>query len=364
MPGSRNNKIRIAYVVPSLNAGGAERFVLDLIKNLDRSRFEPCLFLYDHGGFFLSEAKALGLAVVVLRKKWKIDFKNFRELLQALRKFKPDIIHTQLGGDIYGQLAAKFLKVPAISTEQNVNYNEGRIFNFFKTRTLKLAKKVVAISLAVKDDAISRYQLKPEQVAVIYNGLNIKRFLRETDPLMWREEIVIGSLGRLTAQKNFSVLIKAVALLKNNKFQVLIAGAGEEKANLEKLISELGLKEKIKLVGLQESEEFLNKLDIFVLPSLWEGLGIAVLEAGLKGLPVIASSVDGLKEIITDGVTGWSFESGSAQDLASKLQWLMTNLATPQVRQVAGNLRQKIVSDFDIKKISAQYQAIYENLTS
>ena len=110
----KDNKIKIVYVMPSLDAGGAERFILDLIENLDLNLFSPTLILFDHGGFFVEELKNYNIDLIILKKKFKFDLVNFFKLCWEIKKNRPQIVHTQLGGDIYGRLAAWILRVPII----------------------------------------------------------------------------------------------------------------------------------------------------------------------------------------------------------------------------------------------------------
>ena len=125
------NKIKILYIIPTLDLGGAERFMVDLILNLDREKYEPTLILFKRGGIWLEELNLAGISALVLQKKFKIDLINFFNILKSIKMIKPTIVHTELGGDLYGRLAAKILKVPfIISTEQNLNPNENIIHNF------------------------------------------------------------------------------------------------------------------------------------------------------------------------------------------------------------------------------------------
>jgi glycosyltransferase involved in cell wall biosynthesis len=361
-------KIKIAYVLPSLDKGGAERFLIDLILNLDKEIFDPVLVLFKRGGEWEQELAAQNIPVVIFHKKWKIDLLNFWQLLNFLKKFQPQIIHTQLGGDIYGRLAAKLLKTPVIiTTEQNVNPDETWYYNLAKKITARWADKIVAISRAVKKDTLNRYQTPEDKIIIIPNGVKIETFIssdlnsatknnsEESRPFL------IGTIGRLSPQKGQTVLIEALTRLKTPNFRCLIASDGELRDKLTEQIKTSGLENKVELVGYVNATVFLNSLDIFVLPSLWEGLGIVLLEAGLCGRPVIASAVDGITDII-DKDTGWLVAPGDAQDLTEKIDWLLNNLGTPEVNLKVKNLRAKVIAEFDIKKVAADYQALYHDL--
>lgn len=362
-------KIKIAYVLPTLDKGGAERMVVDLILNLNRAVFEPVLILFKRGGEWLAELAAENIPVIILEKKRKIDPLNFWRLFKALKNSKPQIIHTHLGGDLYGRLAAKLLGVPVIlSTEHNINSDEKPLQNFLKRITNGLADKIVAVSEAVKKDIISRYKAPETKISVILNGVETTKFLsraKEKDKEMAVSEknkaIIFGTMGRLSPQKGHLTLIKAWKQLKT-RADCLIAGSGPLAASLNEEIKKAELDDKIKLVGpVSDPAAFLNSLDAFVFPSFWEGLGIVLLEAGLVGLPIIASAVNGITEIINED-TGWLVPAGDADALAAKIDWLAVNLNKPEVKDKSDRLRAKIIADFDIKKIAGEYQNLYREL--
>lgn len=357
-------KIKIIYILPSLDKGGAERFITDLLLNLDRRIFEPTLLLFVRGGEWLDELKAAGIPAIILAKKYKLDPINFWQIYSVLKKIKPEIVHTQQGGDIYGRLAAKLLRLPIIvSTEQNINQDESIFITILKKITARWATEIFAISEAVKKDAVSRYSIPTDKLTVIYNGINIDKFIdkipKET---MARQTFTFGTIGRLAPQKGQAVLISAWSKLKNNDINCLIAGAGPLEKELNQKINAAGLAGRIKLIGLiAEPTAFLRSLDAFIFPSLWEGLGLVLLEAGLTGLPIIASATGGITEIINDK-TGWLVPAGDSTALAAKIDWLAANLDNPEVKERIENLQSKITLQFDIKKITADYQFWYKKL--
>ena len=353
--------------MPTLDRGGAERFLTDLILNLDQEIYEPVLILFKRGGDWAAELTAENIPVVILEKKRHWDIKNFRQLFLALKKIKPQIVHTQLGGDLYGRLAAKMLRVPVIvSTEQNVNPDEEKLRRRLKIMTSRYADKIVAISSAVKNDLIKRYKTPLDKIAVIYNGLEIERFIdkepAEPTKRVIPGALIIGTLGRLEPQKGQSVLIEAGSKIDLPNWSCLIAGTGSLEKKLASKINELGLSQKIKLIGsISDPSRFLKGLDIFVLPSLWEGLGIVLLEAGLSGRPIIASDVDGITEII-DETTGWLTPAGDSGELARRITWLGNNLDSSVVREKSERLKEKIICHFSIKTVARQYSDLYQVL--
>jgi glycosyltransferase involved in cell wall biosynthesis len=353
------SKIKVVNIIHDLHGGGAERFAVDLAKFLDRDKFAVEVICLRDEGNWKKELEALGISVQVLGGIRGFSFLSFGKLLKAVKKAAPNIVHTHLfWGDFFGRLAAKLAGVKAIiSTEQNLNLSEGFLKRTGKIATARFARAIIAVSEAVKKYAIKYEGAKEKQLEIIPNGLEIEKFLNtERNYDNGGRELVVGSIGRLAEQKGFDCLIKALVDVKSVK--CLIAGEGEKRKELQGLIDQLGLGEKVKLVGWQENiKKFLAGLDIFVLPSRWEGLGIVILEAGLSGLPVVASRVDGILDIISDGQDGLFFTAGNEGELAAQIKRLQ---ADPGERERLGKrLQEKIREKFDIKKIAKRYEAVY-----
>lgn len=360
-----NKKIKILYIIPSLSSGGAERFILDLIYNLNKDVFEPSLLMFNGGGFFLNELNETGINYNILNKKYKIDLLNFYKIFKYIKNSKPDIVHTQLGGDVYGKIAAKLAGIKKIvSTEQNVNINDNKIIFFLKRWTASFSDKIIAISGAVRDDLIKNYSVPRDKIDLIFNGLNLSRFSARSRSEKKEGEVVFGSVGRLSEQKNFSLLLKALSRFKNEKFKCLIVGTGDLRGELEGEAFSLELENKVFFLGEKKDiPGFLSELDFFVLPSKWEGLGVVLLEAGSLSLPVLASATGGILDVIKDNETGVLFENNNLNDLISKLNYFFDKNNHRKLESLGKNLHRLILGKFDIKKIAKKYENMYLNLS-
>ncbi len=357
-------KIKILYIIPSLASGGAERFILDLIYNLDKEKFDPSLLLFNGKGFFYPEAVERGLKLKVYRKLCRLDLINFFRICGYIKRERPDIVHTQLGGDIYGKIAAKLFGVKKIvSTEQNVLNNDSRLVFFLKKITSKFSDKIVAISTEVRKDIVERYGLPENKVELIFNGIDLDKFSLNLKKVNEKDKIVMGSIGRLSEQKNFSLLFKALAVFPDIDFECLIVGEGELRPRLEREIVDLGLEKKVYLLGRKKDvQRFLSGLDFFVLPSKWEGLGLVLLEAGLSKLAVLASNTGGIKDIIKNEETGILFENDNLDDLKKKLNYFFDDNKKEDLDILGENLYKLVEQEFDIKKIAEKYESLYLNL--
>jgi glycosyltransferase involved in cell wall biosynthesis len=360
-------KIKVLHILPSLTRGGAEKVCFDIISNLNLDKFEPTLLLFKDNGEGLAWKKSLenhNVSIYKLNKKKRVDLPNFVQIIKIIKKIKPDIIHTHLGGDIYGRLAGKLAGVKVIvSTEHNINQSETKLVSLLKRWTVRYAKQIFAVSQAVKEDAVTRYLIKSAKITVIYNGIDIGNFsncYKETED---NEIITLGAMGRLSRQKGFSVLIESIKLVKSKNIRLLIAGQGELEINLKKQVNRLNLNDKIKFLGKIDPQNFFKQIDVFVFPSLWEGLGLVALEAAASKKPIIASSVDGIREIITDE-SGWLFQSGNEHDLAKKIEEVTFNINNQETKNKIEKAFNIVSHRFSLDKMVFNYSVWYEKLLS
>ncbi len=353
------SQIHILHILPTLDTGGAERLLIDIAKGLDSSRFKQSVLCFKWGGELVEEMRKTGTEVFVLEKKLVFDPLNFIKIWKIISKLKPDIIHTHLGADIYGRLIAGLKGIPIVSTEHNLNKDEGVITRFLKKATIHYAKALIAVSKAVARDAHERYNVPLEKYEIIYNGVDASRF--SPSPHTFNDVFRIASVGRLSEQKGFDVLIEAIHLLDDKNIRCEIAGEGSLRSKLETQINKYNLSQHIKLIGVRHNiPEFLASQDVFVLPSRWEGLGIAALEAALVQIPIIVSNVDGLQEIVDDAHNGLVFDSGDAHDLAQKISWYKEH--ETQAHEFAKRLREKVAVQFNIAQMIKKYEAVYERV--
>ncbi len=359
-------KIKIIYIIPALDFGGAERIIVDIIKNLNQEKFIVKIICMKRSGFWGIELKNYGISLILLGQKNGTSLTSLIRLIKILKQENPDIVHTHLfGADFYGSIAARLAGIKyVVSTEHNLNYSEGKIKSIIKIFISKLFNNIIVVSGAVKIYIMKNYFVKAEKILIIYNGIDVNKFsqsLNVNNQVKKNKNIIIGSIGRLVKQKGFEYLIKAIDKLSDQNIECLIAGDGESKFLLQEKIKKLGLENKVKLLGWQKDiKSFLNKIDIFVLPSLWEGFGIVILEAGLFKVPVIASRVDGIVEIIEDKKDGLLVTSANSDELAEKIKYLLKNEKFK--KELANNLYIKVKNNFIIQKIIIQYEQYYENL--
>lgn len=377
---NNNQLIKIVCLTPHLFIGGAERLMVDILKRLDKEKFEInicCLKAgSDDAEQWRKELSAKGINIRLLSNYGQTNnllVKVFRSIVIAWRLFRylkemgPDILQTQLMADIYRPIGRLAQVDKIISIEHNLDKDEPRRVIFFKKLFRKSADKIIAVSEAVKKDVIKRYGYRGEIIEVIYNGVDYGKFYNirfdwrkiESPNYLWR----FGAVGRLVPQKGFDLLLEELAKLpKTINWQCLIAGTGRQAEGLKQLAEYLGLAEKVFFVGhVADMPKFLGELDIFIMPSRWEGLGLVALEAGAAGRPIFASRVDGIKEIIVDKKDGYLFKPEQTGQLAKYLnKYLAGDLR--QLTSCAENLQKKVKADFSIEMTVARYEDFYKKL--
>jgi len=370
------DRIKIAYIIGALDRGGAEVFLVNLLKNLDREKFTPIVITVTGGGELALEIENLGVPLYVLKKKGKLGIGVIFQIKKILQRENPAIVHTQLfAGDTWGRAAAILAGVKKIVvTEQNINPDEGFIKKRLKWFLSLFTDRVVCITKAVEQYSIKKDWIDAKKTMVIPNGI----ILADFDPYFntrrqfgseARNKQIITCVANFKPQKGHEYLVRAFALIieKFSHVELLLVGAGVGKHNtlpkIKKLVERLNLRDKIKFLGTRSDvAQILAATDIFVLPSLWEGQGIVFLEAGYVGVPVIASDVGGIKEAVLNGKTGILVPKENEKELARAMMML---LAAPDQREKMGCAAHEFVkNNFDLQKIVQKYEQLYLYLLS
>jgi glycosyltransferase involved in cell wall biosynthesis len=371
-------KITVLCFISSLAGGGAERVMVDLLSNIDRSRFEPTLvLLYPYEDSPYKQNLPQDLRVVVVDRKSDSVPAKLRQALaffQAVRKEKPDVILSMLThNNIMALLSGLLFRIRVIACEHNtlseVTKTEegGKIMGMpvaLMVKTLyRFADKIIAVSEGIKSDLISAFRLSPDAVQTIYNPVDLDRFrslLHDSPvhPFFTEQKPVVIAMGRLTQQKGFDMLLKAFSrVLSAADARLVIMGEGPQRTSLEELVKELGIEEKVSLSGFQRNPyAMLAHSDIFVLSSRYEGLPMAMLEAMACGLPVIATDCrSGPREILQNGECGNLVPVGNEAAMADAILELLEDSTQRERLSEHGKER---VKEYLAPEIVRQYEEI------
>ncbi len=360
-----NQKIKIVYVINNFVLGGAERLLLDICRRLDKNKFEITVITILGNGPLLPEFEKLAIQIKVFQKKSKLGLGLIWQLCKLLRQIKPQIVHTHLfGGDTWGRLAAILAGVPVIiSTEHNIGLAENRLMKFIKLVLSWFTVKIIAVSAGVKDYSIKVEWLKAEKIEVIYNGVDLDKFkyrgAQEIDQDCFKAIVV----ARLEEQKGHRYLLQAVPeiLQKHPGFSLNIIGTGSMAPSLKVLAQKLGIADKVAFWGAREDiDKILPQMDLFILPSVWEGLGIVILEAQAVGLAVLASNVGGIKEIIKSGQNGLLFEPKDPEAIFQAVDKILADSVLRNL--IITNALTQVQTKFSLETMVKKYEAVYERL--
>jgi len=347
-------KIKILHIIPTLARGGAERCVVDLMNNAGSDFVAEVLLLKN----VQPRAEELRVSPHICARRGFFDFNYVRRLAQVIKDINPDIVHTHLwGADYWGRKAAALAGVPIVTTEHNLDFGESCFRHFLKRRTARLAKVHVAASQAIARYAEKFYRAK--NLEVIRYGIELKKFtdLKVAD---FSGVIQVLMLGRLVTQKGHFIGLEALAK-SGIDFHLRVVGDGELRGALEKKAQRLRIADRVAFLPATGNVigEFVQS-DILLMPSLWEGLGIVAEEAMAAGRVVVASEVDGLAELLQNGITGYYFPRGDVSKAAEVLRFIATHPA--DARQTAQAARAFAENNFAVEEMVVKYEDIYRRV--
>ena len=367
-------RVRVLYLIWSLDFGGAEQVVADLARKLDRQTFKPIVGCLNGKGRLAPLLEREGIKVFALCKKPGFDFFLIPKLLNLIRTERIDLIHTHLfTANLWGRLAGKLSGVPVISSEHGMdNWRKG--FRLTLDRWLTPAcKRIVFVSKAVKQFYMAKNGSINGKSRVIYNGINVANFQVPDEAQAVRESLglndqnkVIGIVGRLVPEKAHVDFIEAIQLLKEKHKSVvgLVVGEGELMNRLKKRVQDAHLQNHIVFTGFRsDMPRLYQAMDVCVLSSLREGFPLTVLESMAAGIPVVATKVGGVVELIEDGKDGLLISPGDSPALVEAIRRILEDQELKSV--LVQNAKEKVRDYFSIEKMVNDHASLYtEVLTS
>jgi len=283
------------------------------------------------------------------------------DIFRTIKKIDPDIVHAQsLIFAIPALISKKFLKIPYVVWGQGSDiYIRNWFMKVVSKTIIKNADSALALTKSMREVMQAIYNC---DIPVVPNGIDIEDYSDRPDKQdseTPRKRILF--VGRLDPVKGVQYLLKAMKIVSKvlPEAKLILVGDGEERENLESLTNTLGLSDRVDFVGRISHEEipdYLYQADIFVLPSLSEGFPLVILEAMACGLPIVATRVGGVPDIIEDGVNGYLVESGDFQEMAKKIIFILEN--EPLKLLISKNNRIK-VQEFEWKNVINQLEQIY-----
>lgn len=357
--------MRILHVITSLKTGGAEHLIVDLLPLLrDGGRNVVELLVFDgtKTPFMESlEEKGIRIHKLSLKNENVYNPLNIFRMVRYISSY--DIIHThntacQLFTPVAKLIA--FALTPLVTTEHSSN-NRRRTKKWLKPVDKWMYNRysaVVCISEKSQTN-LENHLGKNSRFLTISNGVDTSRFIRPIKDVSHQQQFVITMVAGLRVEKDHETVLKAMTLLPDN-YSLRLVGDGVKADSLKGLTADLGLENRVTFMGVrQDVPDILEKSDIVLLSSHWEGLSLSSIEGMVSGRPFIASDVDGLREMV--GGAGVLFEHGNEKDLAQKIQLLCKN--PDDYRLVAQRCQEK-AKQYDISFTAKKYNDLYKSLMS
>ncbi|MCY2929738.1 MAG: glycosyltransferase [Planctomycetota bacterium] len=367
-------RLRICQLITELAPAGAERALFDLATRLDRDRFDVQVAAL-RGGAMADRLRGAGIQTTVLGLRGRWDVVKLARLAGLFRKPKIDLVHTHLfHADMVGRAAAALAGVKHLV--HTVHTVEGRplpwrftLARFFKDR----CQRIVCVSPSVRADHARRSGLPDSCYQVIPNGVAAEAFSRDVSArralrAQWGlgdHEVLLAYVGRLDREKGIDILLGAMAHLgaRGNPMRLVVAGTGPRANAVETFIGHGEGGRYTRALGfVDDVRAVLSAADALVMPSRWEGFGLSAAEAMAAGLPVVATRVPGLVDLVVDAQTGILVERDDVVALAEAIHSLSGDAALRERLGRAG--RERIDRSFSIDACVRAHEQLYTEVAS
>jgi sugar transferase (PEP-CTERM/EpsH1 system associated) len=368
-------KIKILHVIDSLDIGGMERVVVDVVNNLDPLQFDQSVCCISRIGEMAAQLRG-DVRCIDLAKGEKGDHLMPLKLASIIRRENPGVIHTQSWSGIDAAIAKMIARRGRV-----VHSEHGRSYPHIHSEPLKrriarrclyhLADAVFAVSSEVRDYYCRQTGFPSAKMRVISNGIDVRRIDRMIGPAMRRElkigadDFVVGTVARLDATKDTITLARAFAKLYLSRcrtdLKLLIVGDGDQRKTIEAFVAGHGLRHAVIFTGMRcDAPGLLGAMDVFALPSLSEGMPVTVLEAMSARLPVVAANVGALPEMVVEGVTGFLVEPRDPDVLAERLSRFLADRGL--ALQFGAAARRKVENDHSLDSMLKRYADLYRSV--
>ncbi len=376
--GKPARRLRVLQVVDGFRMGGAENKLWELIERLDHNKYELLLASVGPSGPLRPQFEKLGIEIFDFCRRRAFDPRPFFSLYRLMRERRIDVVQTTLlWADVIGVTAAKLAGVPVILSWETVSHAGDAFHNNLQRRSgyrlaMACADLIVAVSHEVKQSLVQRRGIPAGKIRVIHYGVDLEQFHPNgRDALVEKrreiglgpESFLIGTVARLEVWKGHRYLIEAFAPLAESfpDAHLVFVGEGTLRPELEAQARALRLAHRVFFLGArQDVAEWLNAIDLFVLPSISEGLPNVLLEAMACCKPVIATRIGGVPELVQSGENGFLVPPGEAAPLREVLRQVLAHRA--QLNRLALSGRATVESSFSLQQQVAAFEETFDTL--
>jgi len=362
---------RVLHIIDSLHLGGAQEVVLNLA-TCGSSRFRHEVATMHGHGIYWDRLRQAGVKVHSLSPHKLLPF-YLASIPWRLLADRPDILHCHLiPSNIIAKPLGALLGVPVVINHDHTNDTrraDSRLLLALDRFSNRFASHIVAVSASCRDFLIARESIPASDVTLVPNAIDLRRF----SPAAARRDQarvelrlptsarVVAGVGRLNPQKNFSLFLDIAAQLAPRfpDLHFLLAGDGPEEKMLREKAAALGIADRVTFSGyVADTRLVYLAADVLLMPSRYEGLPMTLLEAMAMGLPVVASQLDGIAEVISDGREGFLVPSDDASLFVERTAALLQDAELSS--RIAQNARAKIEASFSVERMTSAVEEIYD----
>ena len=374
-----SHPLHVTHAVLSLDTGGLERIVIDLIRQGQSLGQRVSVICLERPGTLAPQAEALGARLICLGKPPGFQPAFSSRVQPALRELRSDVLHAhQVGALFYAGPAARAAGVPLIVHTEHINnirkagagYLRRQRMSWLWWWAARQVRRFFCVSEDIAAEMASRRIVPKHKLAVVLNGINTEPFRQPVDRDALRRSLgipgdapVIGTVGRLNEVKRQDLLLRGFTKVKARypEARLLLVGDGPMRGELQALADQLGVADAVHFAGYQaHPERCLGAMDVFALTSRLEGLPLAILEAWAAGLPVVASAVGGVPDLVEHGRNGLLFPSGDEATLVDSLTRMLGDRGEARTLGDAG--RTEVFDRYDLRRMASDYDRHYREL--
>ncbi|MFQ5707897.1 MAG: glycosyltransferase family 4 protein [bacterium] len=379
----RNERIRVLHIITNLPVGGAQDNTLITVERLNREKYDVSLICSSEGHWVRRALQMQDLNLIFVDELTRkiqtlYDMIALWRIYKIIKKGQFTIVHTHSSKPGFiGRIAAKLAGVPIIiHTIHGFPFHDfmspavKRFYIYIERFLSKLSDKLITVSTLNLEKAVRLKLAERENFVNVYSGIDFDKFDVSVDVEAKKRELgilngekIVGMVGRFSQQKAPLDFIRAIpeVLKQRNNVRFVLVGDGELKQDMYELAEKLDIDSKIMFMGFREDvPELLRVLDVFVLTSLWEGLGRSLTEAMYTGRPIVATDVEGVPELVKNGKTGILVQP---QDVHSIAQGILELLSDRELsRQLGQAAKQKISDEFDAEHMVTDLEEVYRQV--
>jgi glycosyltransferase involved in cell wall biosynthesis len=355
---------KVLHVVPNLAPAGAERIVTNLALHHSQVDAEVLSLYPSMSSLYEELLTAAGIPIHFLDKRLGFRPSLLHKVRRVFNQVKPDIVHTHLAVDKYTMWGVYAEHIPAyVHTVHSIAEKDGGTMDRMLYRHLYAQKRLLPISISkfVATSVCELYKLSEKSVPFVYNGIDIERFSLQPIP---HNGLRFIQVGRLSSEKNQETTIRAFAQVAHelSETELWLAGSGPDENRLRILAKSLGVERRVSLLGaVTDIEQKLRECDVFLMPSLWEGVPLALIEAMSAGLPLVVSDIPAFRELVCHGKNALFHAPEDEKGLSSAMLCLARDAPLRQTMCEKNRIK---AQDFSVDKMVHEYEEIYLRMIS